>query len=214
MRSRLLMVVTLGVLACAVSSASAATITVTTTSDDTVSGDGLCSLRKAIDAVDVPGAAAAGCAAAAFGPNTIVLPTGTYTLGSFASPSELLVSPTVTKLTIVGAGVNLTTISGGEGTRVLEIPAGPSVSLSDLTITDGQAPSGAPATAAAADGGTGSDGGAILNAGSLSLTDVSITHSAAGAGGAGGAGGASATTGGAAAAAVTAARSRTRARCR
>ena len=105
MRGRVLAFVTI---AAAVSAgpAGAATLTVTTTVDETIAGDHACSLREAIAAVNTPGSANGDCAAAAFGSNTIVLGPETYILGSQfpAQHSELDVAPTVTSLTISGAG--------------------------------------------------------------------------------------------------------------
>ncbi len=76
-RSRVLLGAAIALLVPA-GSATAATITVTTTADDPTPGDHQCSLRKAIEAVDAPGAASGDCAPAAFGPNTIVLGPNTY----------------------------------------------------------------------------------------------------------------------------------------
>lgn len=63
-RLRLTTSIALACMAAATASAQAATITVTTTADDTTQGDHACSLRKAIQAVDAPGAASGDCAAA------------------------------------------------------------------------------------------------------------------------------------------------------
>ncbi|MGO9902175.1 MAG: hypothetical protein ACLP0J_21360, partial [Solirubrobacteraceae bacterium] len=192
-RSRLLTFVTVALLATATAGASAraATINVTTSSDDTRAGDGICSLRKAIEAVDSPGTASSDCAAAAFGANTIVLPSGSFTLNPLNG--ELPVSSTVTALTIEGSGETVTIVSGDGGTRVLAVAAGASVLLEGVTITGGQAPGGTPGAGAAGAGGAGAagaNGGAILNAGNLTLADVEITSSRAGPGGAGASGGA------------------------
>jgi CSLREA domain-containing protein len=59
--------------------AGAATLTVTTTTDTVAAGDGQCSLREAIAAVDTPGAAS-DCGTANATGNTIVLGPGTYVL--------------------------------------------------------------------------------------------------------------------------------------
>ena len=171
-----------------VAPATAATITVNTTFDDTNQGDGQCSLRKAIADVDSPGSSQTDCAPAAFGANTIVLGAQTYTLG-FSSSDELTISPTVIDLTIQGAGVGSTTINAGNlENRVLAIPVGASVTVEDLTITGASAPAGTPGTASGPAGGAGQSGGAILNQGALTLSGAAITGSRAGGGGLGRAG--------------------------
>jgi predicted outer membrane repeat protein len=70
---------------------------------------------------------------------------------------ELLLNQSVT---IEGVGDTPETISGGGTSRVFDIAAGTSVTLSNLTITGGAGDPGDP---------TGGDGGGILNAGSLTL---------------------------------------------
>lgn len=171
------------------SPAAAATLVVNTTNDETTPGDGLCSLREAIQAVVSPGTASGDCVAAAFGPNTIVLARGHYSLNSGGA---LNIAPTVRQLTIQGAGERRTMLdASGLNDRVFDIAAGPSVSVSDLTIAGGHAPDGTPGASGGGGvnggpGGPGGDGGAILNAGSLTVRDVSINGSHAGDGGAGG----------------------------
>jgi CSLREA domain-containing protein len=175
-----------------VGSAAAATLTVTTTADGTPASG--CTLREAIAAVDAPGTTVGGCPSAAFGPNTISLAAGTYTLND-AAASTLEVGATVSGLQITGAGEGSTTIDAtGLGDRAFTVDAGATVGISDLTITHSDAQSGTlgapgPAGDAGSTGGRGGSGGAILSAGTLSLTDVAITDSAAGNGGAGGSGG-------------------------
>ena len=170
--------------------AQAATLTVNTPIDSITPGTGQCSLREAIQDVDSPGTASGGCAPASFGTNTIVLGQGTYPLRN--GLGELKVTPQVTNLTIEGRGVNNTVIdASGLADRILEIQAGASVSVSDLTLTGGHAPDGAAgqsgsSPAGASPGQAGANGGAILNAGTLTLTDAAITNSLAGQGGAGG----------------------------
>jgi CSLREA domain-containing protein len=91
--------------AIAAPAASAATLTVNSTFDETNSGDGSCSLREAILAVDSPGSAGGDCAPAAFGANTIVLKASRYFLGNGGVPhTPLQIASTVTSLTIQGAG--------------------------------------------------------------------------------------------------------------
>ena len=92
-RARVLMCAFLAIFAATVARASAATLTVNTTVDETTPGDRACSLREAIAAVNSPGSASGDCAPAAFGANTIVLEPQRYTLGSQFPPQhdELLV---------------------------------------------------------------------------------------------------------------------------
>jgi hypothetical protein len=205
LRRTLLVLVPVALLACATSAvvvdaASAATLTVNTTLDG--AGPGACSLRGAIQAVDSPGASNSGCAAAAFGANTIVLGVGTYELGgNFASPTPLIagftlnIASNVTDLTIVGTGEPRTTIDATQlANRPFTIASGANVTIENLTINGGHAPAGSSGaagtagTGVGATGGAGANGGAVLNAGTLSLQNVAITNSVAGAGGAGGAG--------------------------
>jgi hypothetical protein len=183
--------------------ASAATIVVNTTSGNSPAGDGQCSLSEAIADVDSPGASSGDCAPAAFGANTITLGPHTYQLGLpvVGQGSGLSIASSVSGLHITGAGESATIIDArGSGTRALEIAAGASVTISDLTVTGGHAPDGAAAGPVASDtiggtGGSGADGGAILNFGSLALSDAAVTNSVAGNGGQGGPGGTAASGG-------------------
>jgi hypothetical protein len=177
--------------------ASAATLSVNTTFDTTSTGNGQCSLRDAIMAVDSPPGVTGDCAAAAFETNTIVLPAGTYGL----HPGELDISPEVTGLTIVGAGEDKTAVTGSGASRVLQIGFGATVTLRDLAISGGRAGDGASGAPGISQGGPsgegtpggpgapGANGGGILNQGALTLSDIRITGNRAGAGGPGGAGG-------------------------
>lgn len=184
--------------------AGAATLTVSTTFDTNNPGDGVCSLREAIQAVDSPGSASGDCAAAAFGANTIVLGANSYQLGAGFpnSGTELEISPTVKDLTIVGAGEHSTTVNAtGLHDRGFHVDAGASVTFKDLTITGADAQGGttsSPAQAGAdgTSGGDGDNGGAILNDGTLAIVDAAVINSHAGNGGDGGAGGASDTDAG------------------
>jgi CSLREA domain-containing protein len=167
-----------------VTPAAAATLTVNTTYDLNGPGGG-CSLREAVQAVDSPGGANGGCSPAAFGANTIVLNAGTFSLDN-ASLGGLSVASTVTDLTIKGAGESLTTIdANGLGDRVLKIAGGADVTISNLTITHGNAPGGTVTGGVAQPGG---NGGAILNQGALTINDAAVTDSRAGGGAVGPAG--------------------------
>lgn len=149
-------------LACGVSlfafttAASAATFTVTTTSDPSggTCTPGSCSLRQAFAAVS-----------ASPGPDTIVLPAGTYTLAHGQLPT---ITNSSSGLTLSGAGARTTTISGNHGSRIISIDSG-TVAISGVTLTDGfnNDSTGVGSTS----------GGAIQNSGTLSLTDVAVTDS-------------------------------------
>jgi CSLREA domain-containing protein len=177
-----------------VGQAAAATLKVTTFDDSSGPGDGLCSLREAIAAVDSPGSAGTDCKPAAFGANTIVIPSGTSTLSDYFDPitqtgGEFVIAPTVTSLTIVGAGEKKTKIAASRSLfdRLFRISSGATVTIKDLTLSGGRAVVGNGGTGG--NGGPaagGANGGAILNAGSLTLTDAAVTDSRAGDGGGGG----------------------------
>jgi CSLREA domain-containing protein len=174
--------------------AAAATLTVTTFDDLSGPGDGHCSLREAIAAVDSPGTAGSDCKPAAFGANTIVIPAGTTTLASHFDPTtgglgELVIAPTVTNLTIVGAGETKTTIATRSdfSDRLLRISPGATVAIKELTLTGGRAVVGDGGLAGTGNAaGAGANGGAILNDGSLTLIDSAVMKSRAGDGGLGG----------------------------
>src|SRR3954462_11573832 len=134
--------------------ASAATRTVTTTAN---SGPG--SLRATI---------------AAAAPNdTVVVPQGTYTLGS-----EI---PITKKLTITGAGAGQTVVSGADAHRIFKLTGASGVTIARLGVTHarGAAPSGIV------------HGSAIWAdpTSSLTLDGVALTASRGDASGASGAGG-------------------------
>ncbi len=148
--------------------ASAATFTVGTTADPSGSCDptvSACSLRQIIGFVDTapsPG-------------STIVVPSGTYDL---TQGTALDISQS---LTIEGAGARTTTVAQRvpASDRVFDVqnPTGaqPTVVISGLAIAGGTA-------------GTG-DGGNVLNAGDLTLSEDWITGGSAASGGFGGTGG-------------------------
>ena len=181
-------------------SAAAATITVNTEAD-AVANDGHCSLREAISAVntDTPSGSAAGECPAGDGSDTVIVPAGVYRLSRTGAhelanaTGDLNIARSVT---ISGAGAEFTTISGEHADRVLDIAAGTTVSIANVTIADGLAPPGAaggdvlggPGGAAVGGAaGNGDGGGGIRNAGALTLTQDVVRDNAAGSGGSGGA---------------------------
>ncbi|MCA9125481.1 MAG: DUF2341 domain-containing protein [Planctomycetales bacterium] len=112
-----------------------ATITVTTFADVVDGGDGLLSLREAIDLAN-----------SGSGGDTIILAAGTYTLsiGGAAEASNASGDLDIhNSLTIVGAGAFSTVIdASGLGDRVFEIHSG-TVNVEGLTISGGSGVTGA-----------------------------------------------------------------------
>src|SRR6266571_3894603 len=147
----------------------AATFTVDTTLDvvDALPGDGVCataagtcSLRAAVQE-----------SKALLGPDTIILPSGIYTLtiagaGNNSANSGDLDIPE--DLTIVGAGARTTIIDGNRLDRVFDVANPAMVSISGVTIRNGLAP------------GTSDGGGIATLNGALTLTDVAFIGNSAG----------------------------------
>lgn len=156
--------------------ASATTIVVTTTADDYAEGaNGNCSLREAVIAANSDAPVDA-CPAGA-GADTIELSAGTFMIGP--APRDLSTDgPSIGDLdirgdvTLVGAGAGVTVLDGQRKTRLLDVHAGNhTVVVRDLTITNGvySFPMDQ------------EEGDAIrLSDGSLTLTDVEISHSGGG----------------------------------
>jgi len=111
------------------------TVDTLTDGNDTSCTDGDCTLREAIHV-------------AADGDTIQFSITGTITLGSPITLGKNLI--------ITGPGSSELSISGGDATRIFEISSGKTVSISDLTFTQGW---------------SNSDGGAIVNLGTLFVTD-------------------------------------------
>lgn len=171
-----------------VSTARAANFTVTKTAD---TADGACnidcSLREAIMAAN-----------ATTGADTISLPVGTYTLtraGANENASSTGDLDVTSQITINGTGKGSKIIQAGATAgsgidRVFHIVSG-SLTLNDITIRNGRAPTGANGSQCgpigpcppAADGKVGSNGGGILNDGALTLNRVSMIDNWAGTGG-------------------------------
>ena len=132
----------------------AATFTVTKVAD---TNDGVCdadcSLREAIGAANaLPGA------------DVITVPAGTYTLSIVGTGEDLNATGDLDitgDLTINGAG-DATIIDGGSIDRVLTIVLGATVFIDSVTIQNG-------------DPGAGAGAGGILNAGTLTLTNSTVT---------------------------------------
>ena len=181
------------------SSALAATLAVNTKTDEITPGDGRCSLREAISAVDAPNPPSVDCGAVDASANLIKLSAGKYVLSRHGADEpanvtgDLDIGSGVTNLTIQGTGETRTTIDAtGLGDRALTVNGGPKVTLSRLTTAGGHAPDGARGNDGPFDGGdataggTGEAGGAILNFGALTLARVRLAGNHAGRGGSGG----------------------------
>ncbi len=132
----------------------AATITVNTTADTIVGGS--CSLRGAIQAINL-GTAQGGCPTGIVG-DTIMfnLPAGPQTIT--LAGSELLIDQ---NMTIAGPGANLLTVSGNNAVRVFRPRFAGFVTISGLTVTRGRAID---------------IGGSILSNGTLTLNDCVVTN--------------------------------------
>ncbi len=141
------------------------TITVTTTSD-VVASDGLCSLREAIVAANTD-SAFHGCPAGS-GADTVVFSPGLPQPATFvltrsganedaASTGDLDVVGT---LTINGAGLENTILDGNGGDRVFDIQPGAHVTISGVTIRNGDPGAGL--------------GGGIKVLGALTLSNSSV----------------------------------------
>ena len=148
------------------SSAHATTFTVNSTTDavDAAPGDGICAtvggdctLRAAIEETN-----------ALAGADDIVLPAGIYTL-TIPGPLEdaghtgdLDISG---DLTINGAGQSITIIDGGGIDRVLDIRSSAIAEIADVTVRNGSPP----------DFGLPTSGGGIINFGTLTVSNCTIT---------------------------------------
>ncbi len=132
-------------------------------SSDNVGSNG--SLRARIDVSTEPGARIGFLAGVNF--------PGTTTLNG----TELTIPATANGLFIDASNLSgPVTVSGGNASRVFNIPAGATVAMHSLAILNGRAPDGASAQA-------GASGGGILNAGSLSLFSCSVKNNRSGNGG-------------------------------
>ena len=147
--------------------ARAGVIAVNTQADEYATNSAACALREAIEAANID-ADFGGCTGAAAGLDTITLPAGTYTLslaptidgnsdGDLNIESDITLDPT-----------GVVTIDGGTIDRVFSTGSATAFTISDLTITRGTTPD---------------EGAGILNAGTLTLTGVTLTGNQAGFGG-------------------------------
>jgi predicted outer membrane repeat protein len=129
--------------------------------------------------------------AAAFG-DTMIIPAGTITLTGPAGENANVGGDLDINidLTIQGAGAGVTIIDGGGIDRVFEIPGPRTVTMSGMTIRNGN-PGGDPGgggisshgnltlTNVTVSGNTASDGGGIDSTGTLTLTNVTVSGNTA-----------------------------------
>jgi CSLREA domain-containing protein len=120
--------------------ASAAMITVTTTADENGTGAG-CSLREAIRSAN-ENSAVGGCVSGSAGLDSVVLPSGTYSLSIGPAGDDLGQSgdlDVLEELTINGGGTPSTIINGAQLDRVFDVLAtAMTVTITDITITGGK----------------------------------------------------------------------------
>jgi CSLREA domain-containing protein len=137
-----------------------AVITVTTT-DDELNSDGDCALREAIQAANTD--AAVDACVAGNGADTVVVPSGTYTLtisGAGENNNQTGDLDILDHLTLTGDGAGLTVLDGNNLDRVLHMWMGLTVEINALTITHGQVFE--------------TNGGGIFNQGTLTLNNVAL----------------------------------------
>jgi CSLREA domain-containing protein len=117
------------------------TITVNSTDDTLVPGDGNCTLREAINNANSNSDTTGGDCAAGAGADTIILPGGIYTLtiaGAEENNNTTGDLDVRDNLMIEGAGAEVTIIDGNSLDRVLDIPVGSlTVELNNLTVANG-----------------------------------------------------------------------------
>ncbi len=112
------------------------------------STEGTCTLRAAVHAADNLG-----------GESTITLPAGEYGL-----TGEIVVNGSATSLTIDGAGAGEAIINAGKRDRAFAVQTGDTLSISGVTVENGDSESG----------------GAFLNEGILTITGAVLSHNEAG----------------------------------
>jgi CSLREA domain-containing protein len=148
----------------------AATIITVTTFNDELNADGDCSLREAIRAANLDVGVDACPAGSA--DDSIRLSAGTYTLAIAGQSEDAALTGDLDlsgagHLAIQGAGASATIVDGGDIDRVFDIVgATSSAALSNLTIQNGQVPSG-------------QGSGGIRNVGTLTLDRAIIQHNRA-----------------------------------
>jgi len=156
--------------------ASAATINVDTTADENAVPNGRCALREAISSANVD-APIGGCVGqGAFGIDTINLPAGTYRLTQGPASEDLNAGGDLDigdGLTIRHQGIAPAIVDGNGTDRVFDVTSAGQVTLSGITIQNGDPPS------------PGHNGGGMISSGGpLVVNDVTFRNNEGQAGGA------------------------------
>ncbi|HTY56777.1 MAG TPA: choice-of-anchor Q domain-containing protein, partial [Candidatus Binataceae bacterium] len=152
--------------ACDIGAYESGQIIVNTLTDDSTSGDGLCSLRKAINNANSPHTDTTGgdCGVGS-GLDAIVFNvSGTITLGGAL--------PAVQNNLSIDGGEQTITVDGASLYQVMQVNPAATLNLTNLTIAHGYSVSG---------------GGGVLNNGTLNVADCAFTANTAPSGGDGGA---------------------------
>lgn len=160
----------------------AASVTVTTT-DDELNADGDCSLREAIEAANTD--AAVDACPAGSGPDTIVVPPGTYVLTLVGAGEDANATGDLdiaNDITILGDGAATTIVDGWGLDLVLTIHAG-QAQITGLTIRNGVGGmdnwSDLTLTGVTVEGNAAEHGAGIRNGGRLSLQNSAVTGNSA-----------------------------------
>jgi CSLREA domain-containing protein len=133
-----------------------------------------CTLRAAVQEADETS-----------GLDTVIVPAGRYRLSSTPSPEAGAAGEQdaangdldiTDDLTVRGAGAGQTTVDGGGLDRVFEIASGTTATITDMTITGGDASAGDTSQEITL-------GGGVLNQGTATLERLSILHNTADGGG-------------------------------
>jgi CSLREA domain-containing protein len=136
----LALLIALAIAAVPVPPAHAATIGVDTNADE-LTADGNCSLREAIRAANLNVAVDACPSGSGVAPDTITLPSNTYSLSIAGANEDAALSGVLDitgDLTITGALSTTTIIDGGALDRVLDIISG-TVTIANVTVRNGAA---------------------------------------------------------------------------
>ena len=189
----LLFLCLVGVLVGAAPAQASTTITVNTTSD-VIGDDGFCSLREAIRVanLDMASGTTSGECPAGNGADTIILPTGFYplTIAGVSEDAALSGDLDITStVAISGTGTANVTINGNGLDRVFHIVGTLSVTISDVTISGGNAFGGGVrndggrlimATSVISGNNASIDAGGIYNSGVLTITNSMFISNTAG----------------------------------
>ncbi len=171
-RSTLALLALLGLVFTA-SPARANLISVTTNLDSTA-GDGLCSLREAVIAANTD--AAVDACPAGNGADVIQLSAGTYVMGVTGAGEDAAATgdlDVTADLTIEGAGLIVTFVSAANLDRAFEVSNNSRLTLSRLTVEDGNGTVGGPG------GSIRVEGGATLTLSTARVRDTAANTSAA-----------------------------------